>query len=141
MSLAAEIESAKDKAVVQWREVVFAAAAGTEPSLAALTKIAEGLGISTHEAHANLQRDVGVVQMRNSLIAHRDAAQARADKMLEPFGGSAKEFKEAVESAEAVARELRTAYTTLNGQTLVAAGTAEGNRRRLEGARPDLFAN
>lgn len=139
MTLAAEIASAKDKAVTQWAELVHAAAAGTEPSLAALTKIAEGLGISTHEAHAKLRQDVAIVQHRNSHLFHRDAAQARANKMLEPFGGCALEFLAAVESAEGVARELRTAYTALNAQTFVAVGTAEGNLRRIEGQRPDLF--
>jgi hypothetical protein len=141
VTLAAEIASAKDKAVTQWAELVHAAAAGTEPSLAALTKIAEGLGISTHEAHAKLRQDVAIVQHRNSHLFQRDAARRRADETLAPFNGSEKEFRAAVEAAEAHARELRVAHTALVHQTQVQAGTAEGNLRRIEGQRPDLFAN
>jgi hypothetical protein len=141
MSLATEIASAKEKAVVQWREVVFAAVAGNEPSLPALTALAESLGISTNEALAKLKADVGIVQHRNSHLAHRDAARSRADATLAPFGGSEKDFLAAVESAESVARELRVAHTALVRQTMVAAGTVQGNLQRIEGARPDLFAN
>ncbi len=140
MSLATEIASAKDKAVIQWREVVFAAAAGNEPSLPALTALAESLVITVTEAHAKLRQDVGIVQHRNSHLFQRDAARSRADAMLSPFNGSEKEFRAAVESAEAAARELRTAYNALTGQTLVAVGTAQGNLQRIEGSRPDLFA-
>jgi hypothetical protein len=141
MSLATEIQTAKFKAAEQWAEVVHAAAAGSEPSLPALTKLADSLGIATHDAHAKLRQDVAIVQHRNSLIAQRDAAQARADALLSPFNGSEREFRNAVESAEAAARELRTAYNTLTGQTMVAVGTAQGNLQRVEGSRPDLFAN
>lgn len=139
MTLAAEIQNAKEKAVIQWREVIFAAVAGNEPSLPALTKLADGLGISTHEAAAKLRQDVGIVQHRNSHLAQRDAAQARADETLLPYGGSERAFREAVEAAELAARELRTAYSALSGQTLVSIGYAEGNLRRIEGQRPDLF--
>jgi hypothetical protein len=139
MSLENEIAAANLKAVDQWRETVFAAAAGDEPSLPALTKLAESLGITVTEAHAKFRQDVGIVQMRNSHLAHRSAAQARADKMLEPFGGCEREFRASVESAESVARELRTAYNTLVSQTLMSVGMAEGSLRRLEASRADLF--
>jgi hypothetical protein len=141
MTLATEILNAKEKAVTQWREVVFAAAAGNEPSLPALTALAESLGITTSEAVAKLQQDVGIVQHRNGHLFQRDAAQARADATLAPYGGCAREFLAAVESAEGVARELRTAYTALNAQTFVAVGAAKGNLQRIEGQRPDLFGN
>jgi hypothetical protein len=139
MTLAAEIASAKTKAVVQWAEVVHDAVGGSEPSLAALTALADALGITTSEAVAKLQQDVGIVQHRNGHLFQRDAAQARADATLAPYGGCAREFLAAVESAEGVARELRTAYTALNAQTFVAVGAAKGNLQRIEGSRPDLF--
>lgn len=139
MSLATEIQTAKSKATEQWAEVVHAAVAGNEPSLPALSKLADALGITTHEAHAKLQADTELVRQCRWYEAQRDAAQARADAMLAPFNGSEREFRAAVESAEAAARELRSAYNTLTAQTLVAVGTARGNLQRIEGSRPDLF--
>jgi hypothetical protein len=139
MSLATEIASAKDKAITQWAEVVHAAVAGNEPSLPALTKLADALGITTHQAAAKLQADTELVRQCKWYEAQRDAAQARADALLAPFNGSEREFRAAVESAEVAARELRTAYNALTGQTLVAVGTARGNLQRIQGSRPDLF--
>jgi hypothetical protein len=139
MSLATEIQIAKHKATDQWRELVHAAAAGTEPSLAALAKVAEGLGITTHQAAARLQADTELVRQCRWYEATRDAAQARVDATLAPFNGNESEFRAAVESAESHARELRVAHNALVHQTMVAVGTAEGTRRRLEGSRPDLF--
>jgi hypothetical protein len=141
MSLATEIQTAKIKATEQWAEVVHAAAAGSEPSLPALSQLADALGLTTHEAAARLQQDVGIIHHRNSHVAQRDAAQARADAMLSPYNGNEKEFLAAVEEAESNARALRAAHTALAWQHLVAVGAAEGNLQRIEGSRPDLFAN
>jgi hypothetical protein len=141
MSLATEIQTVKIKATEQWAEVVHAAAAGNEPPLPALTKLADALGITTSEAVAKLQQDVGIVQHRNGHLFQRDAAQARADEALAPYNGNEREFLAAVESAETVARELRVAHNALVRQTMVAIGTAQGNIRRIEGSRPDLFTN
>jgi hypothetical protein len=139
MSLATEIQTAKSKATEAWAEVVHAAAKGSEPSLPALSKLADALGLTTHEAVAKLQADTDLVRQCHWYASQRDAAQARADAMLEPYSGSEREFLAAVESAEANARKLRETYTALNRQTMVAVGTAEGTRRRIEGSRPDLF--
>jgi hypothetical protein len=139
MSLATEIASAKEKAVIQWREVVHAAAAGNEPSLPALSKLADALGITTHEAAAKLQADTELVRQCQWYEAQRDATNARIEAALAPYGGSQQEFLAAVESAESNARALRVAFDALTKQAMVTAGTAEGTRRRLEGSRPDLF--
>jgi hypothetical protein len=141
MSLATEIQTAKFKATEQWAEVVHAAAAGNEPSLPALTKLADALGMTTHEAVAKLQADTELVRQCQWYASHRDATNSRIEAALAPYGGTERAFKEAVESAEAHARELREAYTAITHQAMVASGSAEGTRRRLMGSRPDLFAN
>jgi hypothetical protein len=141
MSLATEIQTAKFKATEQWAEVVHAAAAGNEPSLPALTNLADALGITTHEAADKLQADTDLVRQCQWYASQRDAAQARADATLAPYNGNESEFRAAVESAEAHARELRVAHDALTRQTQVAVGTAEGTLRRLMGSRPDLFIN
>ncbi len=138
-SLAAEIQSNRTKAAAQWREIVHEAAAGNEPSLAALTKIAESLGIPVAESLEKLQIDAGVVRQHDWHLAERDAANSRVEAALAPYNGSEREFRAAVEEAESNARALRAAHSALVRQTQVAAGTAEGNRRRIEGSRPDLF--
>jgi hypothetical protein len=140
MSLATEIQIAKNKATDQWRELVHAAAAGTEPSLAALAKVAEGLGVTTHQAAAKLQADTELVQQCRWYESQRDAINARIEAALAPYGDEPG-FRAAVEEAESNARALREAYNALTRQTMVSAGTAEGTLRRLMGSRPDLFTN
>jgi hypothetical protein len=139
MSLTAEIQAAKNKAVTQWAELVRAAATGTEPTLPALERVAAGMGLTAGEAHAKLQADTELVRQCQWYEAQRDAAQARAEATLAPYNGNEREFLAAVESAEAHARELRVAHNALVRQTMVAVGTAQGNLRRIEGSRPDLF--
>jgi hypothetical protein len=140
MSLATEIASAKSKATEQWAEVVHAAAAGSEPSLPALSKLADALGITTHQAAAKLQADKELVLQIKWYALQRDATNARIEAALAPYGDEPG-FRAAVEEAEAHARALRETYNAITRQAMVTAGTAEGNRRRLEGSRPDLFAN
>jgi hypothetical protein len=139
MSLATEIQAAANKATDQWYEIVHAAAAGTEPSLAALTKVAAGLGITTNEAHAKLRQDVDVIRQRDRAVADLAQADANIAAVLAPYGGSDENFRRAVEAAESLACELRGEYVAYTNGHAITRGFAQGTIRRLEAAHPDLL--
>jgi hypothetical protein len=136
MSLESEAQALRIKAAQQWRELAHNAAAGDEPSLAAVSKLADTLGIA--DAVVRLRADAEIVRQVEWYASHRDATNARIEAVLAPYGDEPG-FRAAVEQAEAHARGLRESYNALVHQTMVQAGTAEGTRRRLEGSRPDLF--
>ncbi len=139
MSLATEIQTAKTKATEQWAEVVHAAAAGNEPSLPAITKLATGLGITVPEAAAKLRADVDVVHQHNRATFDLAAADAAIADELRPYGGSDEDYRRAVEDAEAIALQLRNAYQGYSQGLCFTKGLAAGNIRRLEATRADLF--
>jgi hypothetical protein len=137
-TLESQAAAARTAAIAKWRSLVHAAANGSEPTLADVENAAAALSIA--DPVGRLRADAELVQQHRQHQAQWDAAAARIAQVLAPYGGSASGLEDAIADAEARLRELRQVFNHYHHGLAWSKGAAEGSIARLEGARPDLFA-